>query len=333
MHGKHTSHRERLENCIAGVEVDRPPAAFWRHFPVDDQTPEGLASSTIAFQRDFDFDLVKVTPASSYCLKDWGILDRWAGNPEGTRDYLGPIIQKPEDWGHLQPLNPKLGWLAGQLACLHQINQEVGSTTPILQTIFSPLAQAKNLVGGNDLLVHLRTYPEAVHAGLRTITETTLRFIEECVKTGISGIFYAQQHAQYGLLSESEFDQFGRAYDLKVLEAVNSLWCNMLHLHGENVMFDRVADYPVAIINWHDRQTSPSLSQALNRFPGVLCGGLRQWETMTLGTPQKIKEEAQEALTATEGKRLILGTGCVLPVIVPCGNIQAALQAAQNQRG
>ena len=330
---KPASHRERLENCLAGQTLDQTPVAFWRHFPVDDQTPSGLAASTLAFQQDFDFDLVKVTPSSSFCLKDWGTQDRWAGNPEGTRDYLTPIIQRPEDWAALQPLNPEKGWLAGQIACLSQITKALGSGTPVLQTIFSPLAQAKNLVGRNELQVHLRTHPEALNAGLKTITETTLRFIAEAIKTGIAGIFYAQQHAQYGLLSETEFDHFGRAYDLQVLEAVRRLWCNMLHLHGENVMFDRVADYPVAIINWHDRQTAPSLSQAMTRFPGVFCGGLRQWETMVLGTPQQVEQEAREAIQSTGGKRFILGTGCVLPVTAPRGNILAAIQTTRGTKG
>jgi uroporphyrinogen-III decarboxylase len=35
--------RERLQRTIAGEPVDRPPVALWRHWPVDDQTPEGLA--------------------------------------------------------------------------------------------------------------------------------------------------------------------------------------------------------------------------------------------------------------------------------------------------
>jgi len=35
--------RERLQRTIAGEPVDRPPVALWRHWPMDDQTPEGLA--------------------------------------------------------------------------------------------------------------------------------------------------------------------------------------------------------------------------------------------------------------------------------------------------
>ena len=42
--------RERLEACLSGRLLDRPPVALWRHFPVDDQTPDGLAAATIEFQ-------------------------------------------------------------------------------------------------------------------------------------------------------------------------------------------------------------------------------------------------------------------------------------------
>lgn len=327
------NHRERLEACLSGGVLDQVPVSLWRHFPVDDQTPDGLADATIAFQREFDFDLVKVTPSSSFCLKDWGVEDRWTGNPEGTRDYLAPVVREPEDWGHLKVLDPNQGWLADQLSCLRQVVRELGPATPVIQTIFSPLAQAKNLAGKNELPIHLRIHANALHAGLKIITESTLRFIEEAIKTGISGIFYAQQHAQYGLLSESEFNQFGREYDLKILSAAQGLWCNILHLHGEHVMFDKVADYPVAMINWHDRQTIPSLAEAKHRFKGVLCGGLRQWETMVLGSHEQVSSEAQDALRSTGGSRFILGTGCVLPTTAPRGNILAAIKTVRPGGG
>ena len=76
------NHRERLEACISGSKIDRPPVALWRHFPVDDQSPGRLAEATINFQKTYDFDLVKVTPASSFCTKDWGVDDEWRGATE-----------------------------------------------------------------------------------------------------------------------------------------------------------------------------------------------------------------------------------------------------------
>lgn len=326
---KTPSHRERLETTLGSQQPDRAPVALWRHFPVDDQTPGGLAAAISAFQRQFDFDLIKVTPSSSFCLYDWGVKDRWAGNPEGTREYLQPVIQRPEDWATLTPLNPSRGHLRDQIQCLQLLAHEFTPHTPLLQTIFSPLSQAKNLVGKANLAVHLRRYPDALHAGLERITETTIRFLEACKPTGIAGVFYAVQHAQHGILSVDEYNIFGRAYDLRILEAAQDLWLNMLHLHGEEVMFEELATYPVQVINWHDRQTQPDLARAQQLFPGVVCGGLRQWETMVLGTPDQVRQEAEDALRATGGRRFILGTGCVLPTTAPYGNILTARKAVE----
>jgi uroporphyrinogen decarboxylase len=324
------NHRKRIEACIADEAVDRPAVALWRHFPVDDQSPTNLAKATIDFQQSYDFDLVKVTPASSFCIKDWGAQDEWRGASEGTREYTHRVIQHPADWEQLTILDPKKGYLAAQLDCLRMIVGELGDEVPVIQTVFNPLAQAKNLVGAENLSVHLRRYPQELKTGLRIIAESIQRFIEAVKQAGAEGIFYAVQHAQYSLLSEDEYEDFGRSFDMIALEPAQELKCNMLHLHGKQVMFDRFLDYPIAIINWHDRETPPSLSEARKIFSGALCGGFRRQETMVLGTPEQIKAEADDAFQQSGGQGLILGTGCVMPTIVPRGNIIAARKSVEK---
>jgi len=318
-----TTHRERIQACLAGEIPDQTPVALWRHFPVDDQSPETQAAAHIAYQRMYDFDLVKVTPASSFCLRDWGAEDEWQGNPEGTRQYTKHVISTPQDWERLPMLDPTAPHLADQLTCLRQIRAALGPHVPMLQTVFNPLAQAKNLAGGNALLVHLRKYPEAVMQGLQTIAATTRRFIEAAQDTGIDGIFYAVQHAQAALLNEVECKQFNQNLDLYILEAAQGLWCNMLHIHGMDIYFEQLTQYPLQIVNWHDRETLPSLADAQKSFGGILCGGLSR-ETLVYKTPQEVRAEREDAIRQTGGRRLILSTGCVVPVIAPHGNIMAA---------
>jgi len=324
------NHRERLEACLEGIAPDRVPISLWRHFPGDDQDPYQLAKSTIEFQRNYDFDFVKVTPASSFCVKDWGAKDEWKGATEGTREYIYFPIQRADDWLTLHPLDPRKGWLGKQLECLKTIKDEIPADTPIIQTIFSPLSQAKNLASRSKLLIWIRTNPQEVLSGLKVITETTLRFIEEVKKLGIDGIFYAVQHAQYGLLTENEYLQFGKAFDLEILEQTQPFWFNMLHIHGEDIMFQLIKDYPVQIINWHDRETYPNLAEAQKIIKGAVCGGLSREKKMVFGKPEDIFAEAREAITATGGKRFILGTGCVVPVIAPLGNIRAARESIEK---
>ncbi len=324
------THRERLESVLSNQVPDRIPVALWRHFPVDDQDPARLAAATAAYQRQFDFDLIKVTPGSSFSVRDWGVSDEWRGDPEGTRDYVSHPIHHPEDWLRLPVLDPHKGTLGNQLECLKLLVSEFSPHTPILQTVFNPLSQAKHLIGKDLLLVHMRLYPDAVKKGLATITQTTLDFIQAARATGIDGLFYAVQHAQYGLLSEQEFQEFSQPFDLEILKNTGPLWLNLLHLHGENVMFDQVVDYPVQALNWHDRSTQPDLAGGLQRFSGIVCGGLRRVESMVLGTPASIQAEALDAIRQTNGKRFILGTGCVVPTTAPYGNLLAARNAVES---
>jgi uroporphyrinogen decarboxylase len=326
-----TTHRQRLESTLSGAAPDRVPVAFWRHFPVDDQSAEGLAAATLAWQSTYDWDLVKVTPESSFCLGDWGVRDQWQGAAEGTRTYTRRAILHPEDWAELPVQDPGRSRLGAQIECLRLITRQLGDETPAIQTIFNPLSQAKNLVGAQDLLVHMRLYPDALHAGLRIITETTRRFLEACLDTGIAGVFYAVQHAQYGLFTESEYQEFGKPYDLEVLEPAHDLWLNMLHIHGRDVMFDLFHDYPIHILNWHDQETPPNLAEGLERFPGSVCGGIRREETLVLGTPDMVRSEAEKALHLTGGNRFILGTGCVAPITTPYGNLMAARKVVEAQ--
>jgi uroporphyrinogen decarboxylase len=323
-----TSKRERLEAAIAGERADRSPVALWRHFPVDDQDPLALAEAHLEFQALHDFDLMKITPASSFSVKDWGVEDAWKGDPEGTRDYTRYVVKEPRDWARLRPRRADRGYLASQVKCLGILRDRVGLDVPYLQTIFSPLTQAKHLAGEARLMEHLRRDPAAVEAGLETITRTTLAFLDAARACGIAGVFYAAQQATYRLMDRAGYARFGEPYDRRLLEAASGLWLNMLHLHGEAVMFDVAISYPVQVINWHDRETAPSLGEARRLTRIALCGGLRRWETMVLGTPDAVRAEAAEALRATGGRGLVLGTGCVVPVLAPRANLRAARSSA-----
>ena len=322
--------RERLERTARGEPVDRPAVALWRHWPVDDRDAAALALAHVTFQQQFDFDLIKVTPSSSYCLEEWGVEDVYRGSEEGTFDYVRHPIQRTEDWARLEVLDPREGGLGRQLECLALIREQVGDEVPFIQTIFNPLSQVKNLVGGDQVGVHIRRHPEALVGALETITATTVAFVREALQTGAAGVFFAVQHASYALLSEEEYRIFGRPYDLQVLEAAGAGWFNLLHLHGDEVMFDLLSDYPVQAINWHDRETPPSLAEGLERFTGAVCGGLRQWETMVRGNPKAVRAEALDALEQTGGRRFILGTGCVTPIVAPTVNIRAARQVVEG---
>lgn len=327
-----TTHRERMKAAIQGELLDRPPVALWRHFPVDDQESDTLAAAQLAFQTSYDFDLVKISPASSYSVRDWGVEDEWEGNTEGTRTYKRLVVREPGDWERLSILQPTSPHFEQQLDCIRQLRSRLGPETPLLQTVFNPLAQAKHLAGEQTLLQHLRTHPDALRRGLEIIAETTREFIRAAAAAGADGIFYAIQHAQARLLSREEFLSLSRDLDIMLLQAGEGLWCNVIHLHGEGVFLDAVLDYPAQILNWHDRESGPTLNDAAELWPGVVCGGLSR-QTLVYATAGDVAREAEDAILSRKGRRLVLSTGCVVPIIAPHGNLAAARVAADRWPG
>jgi uroporphyrinogen decarboxylase len=316
-----------MEACIRGDLIDRPPVALWRHFPVDDQSPQTLAEAHLDFQKRYDFDLIKITPASSFSVRDWGVEDTWEGSTEGTRSYAKRAIHAAADWEKLSVLDPSSHHLARQLESIKLIRGRIGAETPILQTVFNPLSQAKHLAGEATLVEHLREHPRAVQTGLGIITQSTRRFIEAVAGLGVDGIFYAVQHAQKAVMPEDEFVRWSRESDMLLLRAAGSLWCNMLHVHGEQIYFESFRDYPAHIINWHDRETGPALSEAGSTWPLAMCGGLSR-KSLVFGTAEDLSREAADILAGPYCGRIVFSTGCVVPIIAPHGNLLAAKQAA-----
>ncbi len=321
--------RARIEAAIQGKPVDHVPIALWRHFPQEDQRAESLAAAHIAFQNRFQWDLVKVTPASGYYGDDWGLRAGYRPNREGTRHYADRPIKRPSDWAHLKVLDVTAGAYGRELHALRRIREALPDEL-ILSTIFSPLTIARTLSGEQALVRYLRETPDELLKGIEIITDVTARFAAETLAAGADGTFFATQCASTGFLTVEEYAEFGRPYDLRVLEAAGEATIRLLHLHGASIMFDALTDYPVEIVNWHDRTTPPTLAEARDRFSGCLAGGINEWETLSTGTPEQIRAEIREAIAQIGGTRLLVAAGCVMPIDVSDERVRAARDAVRT---
>jgi uroporphyrinogen decarboxylase len=323
-------HWARIEAAIAGQPTDRVPVALWRHFPVDDQNPERLAALTVEWQHRWDFDLVKFMPSGTYSVEDWGAKSVFEGAANGARAISDPGVKRAGDWRRLARLDPRKGVLGAQNEALARAAKELRGSAPLLQTVFSPLTTARKLAG-EALLEHLRGDPDALQAGLRTITDTTIDFALAALESGAHGLFFATQLATTDVLTVSEYEKFGRKFDLEVFSSIKGkAKLNMLHLHGENVMFDLLAAYPVEMINWHDRLTAPSLKAALSKFKGAVVGGVEERGLLVSGSEQAVRAQVRDAIEQTGGRRLVVGPGCVAAIAAPEQNIRAVIEEARK---
>ena len=320
--------RERVYAALDGKPVDRPPVALWRHFPQDDQRAETLAQAHTAFHKTFDWDFLKVTPASGYYGDDWGLRASFKPNREGIRHYTDRPIKKETDWPKLKRLDVTTGAHGRELQTLRLLRKALPDDL-LLATLFSPLTIARTLAGETALLRYLRDSVDEMHEGLDIVAEATGKFAEESLAAGADGLFLATQCASTGYMTIEEYEEFGRPYDLRVLEAGRHAEITILHIHGERIMFEQLIDYPVHVVNWHDRRTPPTLKEARAQYSGTIAGGVDSMETIGGTSAEKVTAEVKDAIAQTAGKRLIVTAGCVIPVDAPEANMRAARAAVE----
>lgn len=305
---------ERVQAAIKRQPTDRPPYAFWRHFPEVDRSAAALAQSTLRFHERYGSDFLKVTATGGYAVEDWGCVESDEPTVDGFRPCARHAVTSHEDWKKIRPLRTDAtGWgthLETVLRCI--VDRRADCST--LPTVFSPMSLARKLAG-ERLSYDLKENPQAVTDALEAITETILTFTEACFVEGAEGLFYSIMAATTDLFTEEEYRRFGEPYDRRILEAIRpKSKLTVVHCHGANLMFDVLASLPADAWNWDDRLSGPSLREAHARVPGAVVGGLNQHGALMEGRADAAKAEAQDAIAQTDGRGLILSTGCVLPL-------------------
>jgi uroporphyrinogen decarboxylase len=323
-------HQERVRAALRGEDVDRPPVSMWRHFYVEETSPDGLADAMLGFQRRYDWDFMKLNPRASYHAEDWGLKMRYSG--DDAPQAVGWPIQQPEDWLELEVLDPNRGVLGEHLGALDTIARGLDSQVPILMTVFTPLSIAARLAPSEEVFMsHLRENGESVKHALEVVTETFVRFATACLERGAGGLFYATTSwATTDMMTREEYTRYARPYDLKLLDALPECEFNLLHVCKENNMLADLADYPVHAFNWDSRSpTNLSLAPGKALLGGkTVVGGLDNGTELIEAAPEELAWEARGIRSAMGDEGWMLGTGCTFKPETPEANVRAIRDAA-----
>ncbi len=320
--------RERLHAAFHKQAVDRTPIALWRHFPGDDLDPEKFARRVVEFQHTYDFDFVKVTPAASYISEMYGAELRDAGNREGTRTHVTRVINDWRDWGKLKPVPPDHPVIRREQDAIRRIRAALGKDVPVMQTLFTPMSCARTLAG-DRFVEDLREHPGEFQHALQALGTTMERFAHASIDAGADALFLATQVASRDVLTSEESRGYGQMYNLALLNELRGhVDFILLHIHGENIYYEHLFKYPVQVVNWHDRQTPPTLREGKALFDGAVAGGIDEWGTLQT-TPEAVTAQVRDAIAQTDGTGLIVAAGCVIPIDTPPANIRAARDAVE----
>lgn len=338
--------RARVDAALHGEPVDRVPVAAWRHFIPEERRAAPLAQISLAHFHGFDWDWLKVNPRATYYAEAWGNQYDYNQYDSVLPKLIDGPLHGPADLGKIEAVNPTAGVFAEQLDVVRLIKAGIGDAH-FLQTVFSPLSVLAFLVARparhtaaaavqaqyDGLRQYLQENPQGVHAALQAITTTLAAYAAAVVAHGASGLFFAiVKLARTGILTPAEYAEFGKPYDLQVLQAVQGAPFNLLHICGPAVYFDLITDYPVHALNWAALgQQNPTLAQAVEQRRYALVGGVDEVGTLYQGTPDAVIQEARAAIQATQGHHFLLTPGCGVNLETPVANLHALRQAVTQR--
>lgn len=304
--------KERIRAAVELRRPDRLPYAMWTHLPGIDLDPVALADATYDFYKTYDVDLIKTMNNGMYAVQDFGCeVDFSEIAKGGVAKIVTTPVMEPEDWGKLKSVGTDAPALARELRSLELLLDKVkGEEVPVIFTVFSPLTTADKLSNGK-LLSHIEAGAgELVHQALEVITQTTCNLVRRAIALGADGVYFATQLSNYGKCPEEVYREYGVPYDRRVLEASEG-WCDVIHAHGDNIMFELLKDYPVDIFNWHAWESLPKLKEASVVTGKCIMGGLKRMD-ITNGNKNEIRTQIYESLAQLGGVGQILAPGCVI---------------------
>ncbi|MBI4853293.1 MAG: hypothetical protein HY819_15990 [Acidobacteria bacterium] len=290
---------ERIDAAINGNTLDRLPFSFWYHFGLQHTNAESLAQAHLSFFYTYDLDFLKIMNDYSYPKSDNQSVD---SNIFDLSDI--------SDWKALKVLSGDEGGFGEQLKALRIIADELKGQAYFVETIFSPWTIARRLSDKKTILELKNKEPELLLDVMHKIAESLANYARQAVLAGAAGIFLSLSAASADIMTYSEYKKFCRPFDLIILNAIkDQTKFNILHIHGQNIFFDELLDYPVQSINWSHKHTKPTLETAHKQYKGCLLGGIDE-EGFGHNTVKNIEEEVKETINTIGKRNLIITPGC-----------------------
>ena len=269
------SRLDRLRAAARREPVDRPPYAFWRHFPTADRSPAALAQATLRFHDRYGSDFLAVVPPAGYAAQAWGCVEAETPRADGSRACTRCAVTRPEDWGAIRALDPAAAPGYGDVVeTLVRVgfDRRIGDA-PVVVVLPAPSTVAARL-GGGRLAAHLREWPGLVGDALRALAETQIRFAELCLPRAWPACCTRS--------TRRPRPRSGRR-PTAICSSRTTARCWPPSTAGQRcewstspdpVPFARVATWPADVVGWAPNADLPTLVDGHARLSAAALGGL-----------------------------------------------------------
>ena len=322
--------RERVMATLRGEKTDRPPITAYRHFPKVEREPRDLANIMLKWQKDYDWDIVKVHPSAVYMQEAYGDKIDYVNYEQEIFPTKLSSAAKGYDLSVFKILDMTNQALKDHVEAIKLIRDGLDEDVPILQTVFTPL----QIVSGvfdlpfvrrhfpadreeNPIFKIMEEHEEELLKALDNITETYINYWKALKEVGCDGFFLAGiSWARTDYMKFEEWEKFVKRFDVKFSQAVkNDGGIIMYHTCGIKSNPDRFKDFPIDILHWDQgAEDNPSIKEA-SAYLGKITpmGGV---DEMIFGnnSEEEIARQAKKAIEENKDIPFILAPYCSVSI-------------------
>jgi uroporphyrinogen decarboxylase len=305
------SKKERFRAAIAGEEVDHLPVSVWLHLASEHLPGVEAARLHLFYYHTYDWDYLKIMHDYRFPL------------PGGLAE-----LRTDRELEMLEPVDLQAENFKQQLELYAALLPELSEEVALIETLFDPLQTLVRACGASVRQV-IFNHPEAGHHALEAVTQSLVTYIEELKRRGVDGLFYSINGAVQpaaGGIPDARWQEFVDPYNRRILTAAQGM-LRIAHVHGNDLAFERVLDYPVEAWSWSHNNSAPSLAQMRKLSGACLFGGINEIE-MAHQTEGELAADMAKAVKEAGPRKLVLGPGCTVPPDTACHLLHAARRAA-----
>lgn len=251
--------RERVLAVMEGKQADCIPSSFSLHFPKGAQYGDVALKAHVEFFQKTDVDILKVMN-------------------ENLIPSVNGIIY-PSDWKKIPSYSRTDTFIVRQTDLVKRILDTFGEEALLICTIHGICAsmvhpmrpQYQDLYDIRAIqLEHFRSHPTVYLDASKRIAEAQVYMVEEVIKAGADGIYFAALGGEGHLYTEEEFNTAIKPFDLQIMQAVRDLNKHViLHLCKKGLNLNYFKEYgPLCdIINWGIYENGIPYEEGMAFFP------------------------------------------------------------------
>ena len=334
---------ERVQAVLAGKMPDRLPVIpqgfmfSMRTAGYDigqvNRSPAKMAEAHRISQEKYGYDGCVVDVDDATLAEACGAKVIFRENDVATVDEHHPVLEDLRDIDDLKLPDPmKDGRICEWLETVQRLKESLGDHVFIMgRADQGPFSLLSLLRGTQEFMMDLLDEePEVIHHALEWATEAHARFARAQLLAGANATSMGDAYASADLISPNMYREFANPYEKQVVQKISDLGLPYsIHICGDASSI--VADMgrtgaQILEIDW---KTDMGLARRVVPGNVVLMGNIDPSDPMCIGTPEKVKAQIKDMIAKTQGRGIIISSGCALGANTKPENMAAMVESAK----